>query len=272
MYKIIDKKILNENVTSMTFYAPYIASRAQAGQFVVVNTDEFGERIPLTVSNSNIDNGSITVVFQTIGKTTKKLSAFNVNESVLDLCGPLGKPTCFNDQVKRLCVIGGGVGTAIALPVSKKYHEQYVDVTLICGFKNSNSIILTDELTSACNNLIIMTDDGSNGNKGFVTEKLLQLLENNVTFDQVFAVGPIPMMKAVSLLTKQYDIPTTVSLNPIMVDGIGMCGGCRVIVDNQVKFACVDGPEFDGHKVDFDSLKKRNSMYDKNHKCNLTKE
>ena len=267
MFKIVDKKQLNGSVTSLTFDAPFIAKKVKPGQFVIIRIDEKGERIPLTVSDFNSENGTLTVVVQAIGFTTKKLTALNVGDSVLDLVGPLGLPTEFGAP-KKAIVIGGGVGCAIAYPQAKYLHSIGVDVTVIAGFRSKDIVILEDEMKAVSNAYFVTTDDGSYGRKGLVTEVLSELL-NKGSYDLVIAIGPVPMMKFVSLTTKPFGTKTIVSLNPIMIDGTGMCGGCRVNVGGETKFACVDGPDFDGHLVDFDELMRRNSFYkqEETHKC-----
>lgn len=275
MFTVTQKLNLNDSVTQMTFYAPAVAKKAMAGQFVVLRVEEKGERIPLTISHSNAQKGEITVVFQVVGDTTKELNDVLQGQSIADLAGPLGKPTVIDQNLERVCVIGGGVGNAIAFAVANAFKQKGVSVDLISGYRNKDLIIMCDELKSACQDFYLVTDDGSAGEKGFVTTKLEQLIESGVQYGEVFAVGPVVMMRAVANLTKKYGIKTTVSLNPIMVDGIGMCGCCRVTVNGKVEFACVDGPDFDAHGVDFDSLIKRNNMYEghkKPHACNLTGE
>ncbi len=269
MFKILEKKQLNASVTSIKFEAPFIAKKVMPGQFVIVRIDEKGERIPLTVSNFDRQEGSVTVVVQAIGFTTKKLVALETGDSVLDLVGPLGKPTEFG-MPKKAIVIGGGVGCAIAYPQAKALYNIGVDVTVISGFRSKDIVIYEEEFKAVSNKLYITTDDGSYGQKGFVTEVLDKLLKED-NYDLVIAIGPVMMMKFVSKVTKPYGIKTIVSLNPIMIDGTGMCGGCRVNVGGQTKFACVDGPDFDGHSVDFDELVRRNGFYknEEEHKCRL---
>lgn len=275
MFKIVHKEQLNDQVVLMKFDAPFIANKAKAGQFIIFRIDEKGERVPLTIADSDKDAGTVTIIFQIVGSSTKMLAALNQGDSILDLVGPLGRPTEL-DGVKRAVVIGGGVGCAIAYPSAKALHEQGAHVDVIAGFRNRDIVILEDEFKSVANNLIITTDDGSYGKKGFVTDALKELLDNDPSYDLVIAIGPVPMMKFVSLTTKPYNIKTLVSLNPIMIDGTGMCGGCRVTVGGEIKFACVDGPDFDGHKVDFDELMLRNRFYKKQeqhnseHNCRLT--
>ena len=262
MFRIVEKKQLNDVTYSLTVHAPLVAQNIMPGQFVMVMTDEDSERIPLTISDFDKVKGEVTIVFQAIGASTIKLSHKNEGEYLAHFAGPLGAATELED-VKNACVIGGGVGCAIALPQAKwlKNHGAAVDV--VAGFRNKDIVILEDAMKNASDNCIICTDDGSYGVKGFVTNVLKENIENGKGYDCVIAIGPIPMMKAVSDITREYGIKTIVSLNPIMIDGTGMCGGCRVKVDGQVKFACVDGPDFDGHKVDFKELMIRNNMYKK---------
>ena len=259
MYRIVDKKILNPQITAMTVEAPFVAKKVQPGQFVIIRADEKGERVPLTVADFDREKGTVTVIIQAIGFSTKKISSFNVGESLADCVGPLGVPTEFGSP-KKAIVIGGGAGCAIAYPQAKALHNMGVDTTVIAGFRSKDIVILEEEMKAVSNNLYITTDDGSYGQKGFVTDVLKDLISKD-TYDLVIAIGPIPMMKFVSKTTEEQNIKTIVSLNPIMIDGTGMCGGCRVNVGGEVKFACVDGPDFDGHKVDFDELMRRNSFY-----------
>ncbi|MBQ8603701.1 MAG: sulfide/dihydroorotate dehydrogenase-like FAD/NAD-binding protein [Oscillospiraceae bacterium] len=274
MFRVLDKKQLNDSTYSMTIYAPLVSQNIHPGQFVMVMADENSERIPLTIADFNKEEGSVTIIFQAIGGSTIKLASKNTGEEIAHFAGPLGIPTEL-EGIKNACVIGGGVGCAIALPQAKwlKNHGAAVDV--IAGFRNKDIIILEDEMKNAATALTICTDDGSYGVKGFVTNVLKENIESGKNYDCVIAIGPVPMMKAVSDITKEYGIKTIVSLNPIMIDGTGMCGGCRVNVDGKVKFACVDGPDFDGHKVDFKELMIRNNMYrnqeaeHKNHICRL---
>lgn len=269
MFRIIEKKQLNNAVTSLKFEAPFIAKKVKPGQFVIVRIDGKGERIPLTVSDYDAKAGTVTLVIQAIGYTTKKLVSLNVGDSICDLVGPLGLPTEFGTP-KKAIIIGGGVGCAIAYPQAKALFNSGVDVTVIAGFRSRDIVILEEEMKAVSNSLYITTDDGTYGRKGLVTEVLSELLERN-SYDLVIAIGPVPMMKFVSLTTKPYGVKTLVSLNPIMIDGTGMCGGCRVTVGGETKFACVDGPDFDGHLVDFDELSRRNSFYrdEEEHKCRL---
>lgn len=259
MFQILAKKEHNEFVTELKLSAPLIANKVKAGQFVIVRIDEKGERIPLTVADYDRENGTVSIIFQAVGFTTKKLASMNVGESILDVVGPLGQPTDY-ENTKKAIVIGGGVGCAIAYPQAKALHKMGVDTTVIAGFRNKDIVILEDEMREVSDNYFVTTDDGSYGEKGFVTDVLKRLIEKE-KYDLVIAIGPIPMMKFVSLTTKDYGIKTIVSLNPIMIDGTGMCGGCRVSVGGEIKFACVDGPDFDGHKVDYDELMRRNGFY-----------
>ena len=244
----------------MVIEAPLVAAKAQAGQFVILRVTEDGERIPLTVADYDRNVGTVTIIFQTVGATTLALSRLAVGEYLQDFVGPLGKATEI-DGLKKVAVIGGGVGTAIAYPVAKKLHDQGTQVHCVVGFRNRDLVILQDEFTAVSDRLITMTDDGSFGTKGLVTDALKGLIESGEEYDRVIAIGPLPMMKYVSLLTKEYGIKTVVSMNPIMIDGTGMCGGCRLTVGGKTRFACVDGPEFDGHQVDFDEAMERSRLY-----------
>ncbi len=276
MFKILQKRELNDQVTLMVLDAPLIAKKANAGQFIIFRTDEFGERVPLTIADFDRENGTITIIFQKVGKSTIQLGLMEEGDSILDVVGPLGVATHFEDGWKRVAVIGGGVGCAIAYPQAKALHNRGVDVDIIAGFRSYDIVILEGEMKAVSNNLYITTDDGSYGFKGFVTQKLQRLIDSGVKFDAVIAIGPVPMMKFVCNVTKPHNIKTIVSLNPIMIDGTGMCGGCRVTVGGKIKYACVDGPDFDGFEVDFDELIKRNSAYKENEKeannhiCRLT--
>ncbi|MCI6653444.1 MAG: sulfide/dihydroorotate dehydrogenase-like FAD/NAD-binding protein [Ruminococcus sp.] len=260
MYKILKKEVLNPTVTKMVIDAPLIAKKAEPGQFVILRTDADGERIPLTVADYDRENGTVTIIFQIVGATTNQLNTFNEGDYIQDFVGPLGTPTK-TEGLKKVAVVGGGVGCAIAYPVTKKLYEMGVEVHSIVGFRNKDLVILEDEFKSHSNVFKLMTDDGSYGEKGLVTNALEQLIEEGNTYDEVITIGPLIMMKFVSLLTKKHDIKTVVSMNPIMIDGTGMCGGCRLTVGGETKFACVDGPDFDGHKVDFDEAIKRGQMY-----------
>ncbi len=273
MFKIVNKRQLNEQVVLMEIEAPFIAKKAQAGQFIIFRIDEKGERIPLTIADYDREKGTVTIIFQTIGRSTSQLAQLNVGDAILDFVGPLGVATHFEEGIKKVAVVGGGVGCAIAYPQAKMLYRNGVEVDLIAGFRSKDIVILEDEMKSVSTNLYITTDDGSYGTKGFVTNVLKDLINNGRNYDAVVAIGPVPMMKFVCEVTKPYGIKTLVSLNPIMVDGTGMCGGCRVTVDGKIKYACVDGPDFDGHLVDFDELMNRNSSYrehEANHICRLT--
>ena len=260
MYQIIKRDDLSPGVVRMVVHAPRVAKKALPGQFIILRVDEDGERIPLTISDYNRETGDVTIVFQEVGKTTKLLGMKKEGESIPTFVGPLGRPSHV-EGIKSAAVIGGGLGTAIAYPQAKALHEAGARVDVIAGFRNKDLIILEDELKHAGTNVYITTDDGSNGKKGFVTDVLRELLEGGAKYDEVIAIGPLPMMKFVCKLTKEYGVKTTVSMNPIMIDGTGMCGGCRLTVGGETKFACVDGPDFDGHLVDFDEAMRRNAMY-----------
>ena len=260
MYRIVKKRVLNPTVSLMEVEAPTAARKAEPGQFIILRVDEDGERIPLTIADYDREKGTITIIFQVVGATTEKLNHKQEGEYLQDFVGPLGKAT-ETEGLKRVAVIGGGVGTAIAYPVAKKLHDVGCHVDLIVGFRNKDLIILEEEFKAASTNLIIGTDDGSYGKKALVTELLQEQIDAGATYDRVIAIGPVIMMKFVCELTKKYNIPTVVSMNPIMIDGTGMCGGCRLSVGGKTKFACVDGPEFDGHKVDFDEAMARGAMY-----------
>ena len=273
MYKILKKRKLNESVVMIVIDAPYIAAKAEPGQFVIVRCDSKGERIPFTISDFNREQGTVTVIYQIVGASTIRLNEFEEGDSILDVAGPLGVATEYAEGAKRIAVIGGGVGCAIAYPQAKKLHNMGVKVDMIAGFRNKGLIILEDEMKAASEQLFICTDDGSCGFNGFVTDQLKALIEGGAEYDEVIAIGPVPMMKFVCAVTKPYGIKTLVSLNPIMVDGTGMCGCCRVKVGGKIRYACVEGPDFDGHEVDFDELIRRNSTYrehEKDHVCRLT--
>ena len=260
MYKIVKKQPLNPTVTRMEIEAPLIAKKAKPGQFIILRVDENGERIPLTVAGYDREKGTVTIIFQIVGATTEKLNHLNEGECLHDFVGPLGVPTHV-DGLKKVCVIGGGVGCAIALPIAEELHAMGAEVTSIIGFRNQDLVILEDEFKTCSDHFTLMTDDGSYGEKGNVTAPLKTLLENGERFDEVIAIGPLIMMKFVCITTKEYDQKTVVSMNPIMVDGTGMCGGCRLTVGGKTKFACVDGPDFDGHEVDFDEAMSRSRSY-----------
>ena len=260
MFTIIEKRNLNDSMTLMVVDAPFIAKKAKAGQFIILRVNEFGERIPLTIADYDREKGTITIIYQKVGKTTLLLDELNVGDTILDFIGPLGQASEL-EGYKRAAVIGGGAGCAIAYPQAKALHNMGTKVDMIAGFRNKDIIILEDEMKAASDNLILTTDDGSNGNKGFVTDALRQNIENGANYDLVIAIGPLVMMRAVCNLTKEYKIKTIISMNPIMIDGTGMCGGCRLTVGGKTKFACVDGPDFDGHEVDFDEAIKRSKTY-----------
>lgn len=260
MFKIVHKRELNANVTLMEIEAPFIAKKAKAGQFIIFRIDEQGERVPLTIAGYDREKGTVTIIFQKVGFATIALGGLNEGDYIRDFVGPLGKPTPVEGK-KKVCVVGGGVGCAIALPSAQAFKEAGAEVTVIVGFRSKDIVILEDEFKAVADNLILMTDDGSYGRHGLVTQPLQEMLEAGEQFDEVLAIGPVPMMKFVCKTTEPFGVHTSVSLNPIMVDGTGMCGGCRVTVGGEVKFACVDGPEFDGHKVDFAELMSRNSTY-----------
>ena len=275
LYKILRKERLNDSVSLIEVEAPYIAKKAEPGQFIILRIDEEGERVPFTIADYDREKGTVTVIFQIVGMTTERLNELNEGDYLLDFVGPLGKASEF-EGVKNVAVIGGGLGTAIAYPQAKKLNSMGVRVDMINGFRNKDIIIIEDECRAACTNLYTMTDDGSNGNKGFVTAKLEELIEGGEKYDLVIAIGPLAMMKAVCELTKKYGIKTIVSMNPVMIDGTGMCGGCRVTVGGETKFACVDGPDFDGHLVDFDLAIRRSRMFAEkertareSHKCRM---
>ena len=260
MYKITEKVALNPTVTKMVIEAPLIAKKAKPGQFIIVRPFEDSERIPLTVAGYDREKGTVDIIFQIVGGTTMELNSLNAGDCVHDFVGPLGRPT-ETEGKKKVCVVGGGVGCAIAYPVLKKFHDCGAEVHAVVGFKNKDLVILEDKFRAASSVLKLMTDDGSYGEKGLVTDALKELIDAGNQYDEIFAIGPAIMMKFVSKTTEPYGIPTTVSMSPIMVDGTGMCGGCRLTVGGETKFACVDGPDFDGHKVDWDESLKRGKMY-----------
>ena len=260
MYRIVKKRVLNPTVTLMEIEAPAVARKAEPGQFIILRVDENGERVPLTIAAYDREKGTVTIIFQIVGATTEKLNHKEEGEFLQDFVGPLGKAT-ETEGLKRVAVIGGGVGTAIAYPVAKKLHDVGCHVDLIVGFRSKDLVILEEEFKAASTSLIIGTDDGSYGKKALVTDLLKEQIEGGAKYDRVITIGPVIMMKFVCELTKKYGIPTVVSMNPIMIDGTGMCGGCRLSVGGETKFACVDGPEFDGHKVDFDEAMARGAMY-----------
>ena len=260
MYRIVKKRVLKPTVSLMEIKAPAVARKAEPGQFIILRVDEEGERIPLTIADFDREAGTVTIIYQVVGATTEKLNHKEEGDSLQDFVGPLGRAT-ETEGLKRVAVVGGGVGTAIAYPVAKKLHDVGCHVDLIVGFRNKDLVILEDEFRAASTSLIIGTDDGSYGKKALVTDLLKEQIEAGAQYDRVIAIGPVIMMKFVCQLTKEYNIPTVVSMNPIMIDGTGMCGGCRLSVGGETKFACVDGPEFDGHKVDFDEAMARGAMY-----------
>ncbi|MEE0807205.1 MAG: sulfide/dihydroorotate dehydrogenase-like FAD/NAD-binding protein [Acutalibacteraceae bacterium] len=260
MYTILKKEALNPTVTRMEIDAPLIAKKAKPGQFIILRAEADGERIPLTIAGYDREKGTVTIIFQIVGATTEKLNHLNEGDCLPDFVGPLGTPSHL-DGLKKVCVIGGGVGCAIALPVAEELHRLGAEVTSIVGFRNKDLVILEDEFKACSEHFTLMTDDGSRGEHGNVTAPLKKLLESGERFDEVIAIGPLIMMKFVCLTTKEYDQKTIVSMNPIMVDGTGMCGGCRLTVGGKMKFACVDGPDFDGHEVDFDEAMSRARSY-----------
>ena len=260
MYKITRKKVLNPTVVLMDIEAPFVARKAQPGQFIILRVDGDGERIPLTVADYDREAGTVTIIFQIVGGTTGKLSEKNEGDFIEDFAGPLGTPTKL-DELRKVAVVGGGVGCAIAYPIAKALHEMGCEVHSVVGFRNRDLVILEDEFATVSDVMKIMTDDGSHGEKGLVTNALESLINGGNEYDEVITIGPLIMMKFVCQLTKKYGVKTTVSMNPIMIDGTGMCGGCRLTVGGETKFACVDGPDFDGHLVDFDEAMKRGSMY-----------
>lgn len=277
MFEIVEKEILNPTVVKMKISAPLIAAKAKAGQFIILRTDEQGERIPLTIADYDTLQGTVTIIFQTVGATTKKLGEMVVGDALCDFVGPLGKPTEL-EGLKKVAVIGGGVGCAIAYPIAKELHNKGVCVHSIIGFRTKDLMILEGEFEAVSDKLVIKTDDGSAASKGLVTDALRELLDNGEQYDRVIAIGPLLMMKFVCSLTKEYGVKTIVSMNPIMIDGTGMCGGCRLTVGGKTKFACVDGPDFDGHQVDFDEVIARSTVYSAQERhafdstCNLMRE
>lgn len=276
MYRVVRKKVLNPTVTLMEVEAPFVAKKAEPGQFIILRVDNEGERIPLTIADYNREKGTITIIFQIVGASTYKLNALNEGDFIHDFVGPLGVPT-HTEGLKKVAVVGGGVGCAIAYPVAKKLHELGCEVHSIIGFRNKDLVILEDEFNNVSDRLFVMTDDGSHGTKGVVTAPLKELIESGESYDEVIAIGPLIMMKFVVATTKPHNIKTVVSMNPIMIDGTGMCGGCRLTVGGKTKFACVDGPDFDGFLVDFDEAISRSRSYTEFEKhayeeaCNLYK-
>ncbi len=272
MNLILEKRTLNNNTIFMRVSAPYVAAKALPGQFIILRPAADSERIPLTIAGYDRANGTIDLIFQTVGASTMRLGTLDADEYIADLVGPLGNPSAL-DNFTSVAVVGGGLGCAIAYPQAKYLAEHGCRVDIISGFRSKDVIILEDEMRACSDRLVLLTDDGSNGNKGLVTDGLRSLIDGGTKYDAVIAIGPPIMMKFVCKLTKEFGIKTIVSLNPIMIDGTGMCGGCRVTVGGKMKFACVDGPDFDGHEVDFDELMRRNSMYreKESHDCNLFK-
>ncbi len=260
MFKIVNKRSLNPTVTLMDIEAPLVAKKAEAGQFIILRTDDDGERIPLTVAGFDHEKGTVRIIFQIVGATTEKLNHKNTGDYLADFAGPLGKPT-ETEGLRKVCVVGGGVGCAIALPIAEKLHSEGCEVHTVVGFRNKDLVILEDEFSACSDKLTIMTDDGSYGTKGVVTAPLKEAIESGENYDEVIAIGPLIMMKFVVATTKPAGVKTVVSMNPIMIDGTGMCGGCRLTVGGKTKFACVDGPDFDGFEVDFDEAMKRGAMY-----------
>lgn len=260
MYRIVKKRVLNPTVTMMDIYAPLVAKKAKAGQFIILRVDEEGERIPLTVAGYDRTFGTVKIIFQIVGATTMKLNAKNEGDYIADFCGPLGCATEV-EGLKKVCVVGGGVGCAIALPVAQRLNELGCEVHSVIGFRNKDLVILEDEFRACSKSITIMTDDGSYGRQGVVTSPLKEALDGGAGYDKIIAIGPLVMMKFVVATAKPYGVPVTVSMNPIMIDGTGMCGGCRLTVGGKTKFACVDGPDFDGYKVDFDEAMERSRMY-----------
>ena len=260
MYKILQKQALNPTVTKMVIEAPLVAKKALPGQFIIFRASEDGERVPLTVADYDREAGTVTIIFQIVGAATMELNALNEGDSLVDFVGPLGTPSKL-DGLKKVAVVGGGVGCAIAYPTAKRLHELGAEVHSIVGFRNKDLVILEDEFAAVSDKMVMMTDDGSYGEKGLVTNALEKLINEGNQYDEVIAIGPLVMMKFVCKLTEKYGIKTTVSMNPIMIDGTGMCGGCRLTVGGKTKFACVDGPDFDGHQVDFDEAMHRGAMY-----------
>ena len=277
MYKIVSKKSLNPTVTQMEILAPFVAKKALPGQFIILRVNEDGERIPLTIAGYNREKGTVTIIFQIVGGSTEMLNHKNEGDCIPDFVGPLGRPT-HTQGLKKVCVVGGGVGCAIALPVARALHEQGTEVTSIIGFRNKDLVILEDEFKAASSDFYMMTDDGSYGRQGNVCVPLKELLEKGERFDEVITIGPLIMMKFVCATTKAYNVKTIASMNPVMIDGTGMCGGCRLTVGGQMKFACVDGPEFDGHEIDFDEAMSRSRAYadfeahEREEACNLFKQ
>ena len=260
MYRIVERTELNPTVTLLEIEAPRVAKKAKPGQFIILRVDADGERIPLTIADSNPEAGTVTIIFQIVGGSTEKLNHLGKGEFLHDFCGPLGRATEI-EGLRKVAVVGGGVGSAIAFPVAKALHKAGAEVHAIVGFRNKDLVILEDEFRANSTKFVLMSDDGSVGEKGLVTDALRALIESGEQYDEVITIGPLVMMKFVSLLTKEYGIKTIASMNPVMIDGTGMCGGCRLTVGGKIKFACVDGPEFDAHEIDFDEAMERSMMY-----------
>ena len=260
MYRIVEKEALNPTVTRMVIEAPLVARKAQPGQFIIFRASEDGERVPLTIADYDREKGTVTIIFQIVGAATMELNALEQGDSLTDFVGPLGKPSDL-EGLKKVAVVGGGVGCAIAYPTAKRLHELGAEVHAVVGFRSRDLVILEKEFSAVSDRLVMMTDDGSYGEKGLVTNALERLIQEGNRYDEVIAIGPLVMMKFVCKVTEKYGVKTTVSMNPIMIDGTGMCGGCRLTVGGQTKFACVDGPDFDGHQVDFDEAMQRGGMY-----------
>ena len=275
MYKIVSKRKLNDSMTWLVIEAPLVARKARPGQFIILRTDEYGERIPLTMAGHDSEKGTIDIIYAAIGRTTMLLDQFEEGDALADVVGPLGKPTHM-EGLKKVAVVGGGTGNALAYPLATGMHNEGIEVDMIAGFKNKDMVILEDEFRAGTDNLYITTDDGSYGEKGFTTDKLKELIDAGNKYDEIVAVGPPMMMKFVCKIAEEYGIPSVASLTAYMIDGTGMCGGCRCVVGGENKFVCVDGPEFDGSLVDWDELIKRNSFYkeqeaeDAAHVCRLT--
>jgi len=260
MYRIVEKEALNPTVTRMVIEAPLVARKAQPGQFIIFRASEDGERVPLTIADYDREKGTVTIIFQIVGAATMELNALEQGDGLPDFVGPLGKPSDL-EGLKKVAVVGGGVGCAIAYPTAKRLHELGAEVHSVVGFRGRDLVILEKEFSDVSDRLVMMTDDGSYGEKGLVTNALERLIQEGNRYDEVIAIGPLVMMKFVCKVTEKYGVKTTVSMNPIMIDGTGMCGGCRLTVGGQTKFACVDGPDFDGHQVDFDEAMQRGGMY-----------
>ena len=275
MHKVVAKRQLSHDMFWIEFEAPYVARKAKPGQFIIFRVDEYGERVPLTMAGTDKEKGTVTLIFQAVGRSTMLLSQLEVGDYISDVTGPLGKPTNM-EGLKKVCVVGGGTGNALAYPVAKGLHDAGVHVDMVSGFKTKELIVLEDEFKAAVDNFYLMTDDGTKGEKGFTTNKLEELIKNGNEYDEVITVGPPVMMKFVSAVTKPYGIKTIASLTALMIDGTGMCGGCRVSVNGETKYVCVDGPEFDAAAVDWDVLIARNAyyaeeeQYEREHVCRLT--